>query len=303
MGKGGALRAGLNGRFNVGGRVSVFQLLSRGSAARRVVAVGALLLTLDVILSAAAQWLAAGRRIRFSYSLRHDASDLVGLALLRVLVLPTVAVVAHRSWHAVSRYSARDDGYERLNDDNELGLRKAKADLRRDLWLGFLFVVASVCQGYVGVKLCVYNLEDVAQERRAAFAVCVGLTTLLINAEAWLLSNLVQSQTRVLAALRPSLHAHALELSQTTSNWCDICGIRITTPTLWRCHPCNFDVCPKCWEARDETTASPLHENEAAPNGRGRDHGRGGGGRGRGRGGGRPGPAQAEVEITNWDIV
>ena len=116
--------------------------------------------------------------------------------------LPSVAVVAHRSWHAVSRYSAREDGYERLNDDNELGLHKAKADLRRDLWLGFLFVVASVCQGYVGVKLCVYNLEDVAQQRRAVFAVCVGLTTLLINAEAWLLSNLVQSQTRVLAALR-----------------------------------------------------------------------------------------------------
>ena len=169
MGKGGALRAGLNGRFNVGGRVSVFQILSRGSAARRVVAVGALLLTLDVILSAAAQWLAAGRRIHFSYSLRHDASDIVGLALLRVLVLPTLATVAHRSWHAVSRYSAREDGYERLNDDNELGLRKAKADLRRDLWLGFLFVVASVCQGYVGVKLCVYNLEDVPQERRAAY--------------------------------------------------------------------------------------------------------------------------------------
>ena len=159
----------MNGRFNVGGRVSVFQLLSRGSAARRVVAVGALLLTLDVILSAAAQWLAAGRRIHFSYSLRHDASDIVGLALLRVLVLPSVAVVAHRSWHAVSRYSAREDGYERLDDDNELGLRKAKADLRRDLWLGFLFVVASVCQGYVGVKLCVYDLEDVPQERRAAY--------------------------------------------------------------------------------------------------------------------------------------
>ena len=86
-----------------------------------------------------------------------------------MLVLPTIAVVAYRSWHAVSRYSARDDGYERLNDDNELGLRKAKADLRRDLWLGFLFVVASVCQGYVGVKLCVYDLEDVAQERRAAY--------------------------------------------------------------------------------------------------------------------------------------
>ena len=131
MGKGGALRAGLNGRFNVGGRVSVFQILSRGSAARRVVAVGALLLTLDVILSAAAQWLAAGRRIHFSYSLRHDASDIVGLALLRVLVLPSVAVVAYRSWHAVSRYSARDDGYERLDDDNELGLRKAKAAIKR----------------------------------------------------------------------------------------------------------------------------------------------------------------------------
>ena len=110
----------------------------------------------------------------------------------------------------------------------------------------------------------------------------------------------------MLAALRPSLHAHALELSQTTSNWCDICGIRITTPTLWRCHPCNFDVCPKCWEARDETTASPLHQ-DGAQNGRGRGRGRGGGGRGRGRGrgrgGGRPGPAQTEVEITNWDIV
>ena len=73
---------------------------------------------------------------------------------------------------------AREDGYERLNDDNELGLRKAKADLRRDLWLGFLFVVASVCQGYVGVKLCVYNLEDVAQERRAAYVSVFGLRLL-----------------------------------------------------------------------------------------------------------------------------
>lgn len=303
MGKGGALRAGLNGRINIGGRVSAFQILSRGSAARRVVGVGVLLLILDVVLSAAAQWLAAGKRIHFSYSLGHDASDLVGLALLRVLVLPALAAVAHRSWHAVSRYSARDDGYSRLGGgDNELGLRKARADLRRDLWLGFLFVVASVCQGYVGVKLCVFDLEGVAPQRRAPFAVCVGLTTLLINAEAWLLSNLVQAQTRVLAALRPSLHAHALELSQTTSNWCDKCGIRITTQTLWRCHACNFDVCPKCWEARDGATASPLHASEGAPNGGGRGRGRGGGGRGRGRGR-RPSPAQTEVEIKNWDIV
>ena len=220
-----------------------------------------MLLTLDVILSAAAQWLAAGRRIHFSYSLRHDASDIVGLALLRVLVLPSVAVVAHRSWHAVSRYSARDDGYERLNDDNELGLRKAKADLRRDLWLGFLFVVASVCQGYVGVKLCVFDLS--AHPRNATpIAIAVGLTTICVNVEAWLLANVVQLRTRLLASVAPGLHKHALEYSMATNNWCDLCDRRITAPSMWRCNQCNFDVCPTCWartrRGAGAATTSPL---------------------------------------------
>ena len=171
MGKGGALRAGLNGRFNVGGRVSVFQILSRGSAARRVVGVGALLLTLDVIMSAAAQWLASGRRIHFSYSLRHDASDIVGLALLRVLVLPTLATVAHRSWHAVSRYSAREDGYERLNDDNELGLRKAKADLRRDLF----FLERQ--EGFARPRASLTKVRGQRAPCAAGFLPCVVCTT------------------------------------------------------------------------------------------------------------------------------
>ena len=157
----------MNGRFNVGGRVSVFQLLSRGSAARRVVAVGVLLLTLDVILSAAAQWLAAGRRIHFSYSLRHDASDIVGLALLSVLVLPSVAVVAHRSWHAVSRYSAREDGYERLNDDNELGLRKAKATCGATCGLDFCSWWRRCAKATSASSSASIIVEDDAQQRRA----------------------------------------------------------------------------------------------------------------------------------------
>ena len=46
-------------------------------------------------------------------------------------------------------------------------------------------------------------------------------------------------------------------------------GIRITTPTLWRCHPCNFDVCPKCWEGatrprrRHSTRTRPLRTGAA----------------------------------------
>ena len=164
MGKGGALRAGLNGRFNVGGRVSVFQILSRGSAARRVVAVGPVAHA-GRYPGAAAQWLAAGRRIHFVQP--APRRERYGrLALLRVLVLPSVAVVAHRSWHAVSRYSARGRP-RRLDDDNELGLRKASGPATRPV-AGLLVRGGEVCQGRVGVKLCVYGRGGRPQQRRAA---------------------------------------------------------------------------------------------------------------------------------------
>ena len=172
--------------------------------------------------------------------------------------------------------SAREDGYERLDDDNELGLRKAKADLGRDLWLGFLFVVAS-CAATSASSSASTTWRTSRNSDERHMSVCIRAFDFGARLSPTPSPRLTEAQNTGLcrlrrphagapqqpravadagadAALRPSLHAHALELSQTTSNWCDICGIRITTPTLWRCHPYNFDACPKCWEARDETT-------------------------------------------------
>ena len=263
------------------------------------------MLTLDVILSAAAQWLASGRRIHFSYSLRHDASAIVGLALLRVLVLPSVAVVAHRSWHAVSRYSAREDGYERLNDDNELGLRKAKADLRRDLWLGFLFVVASVwARRRQALRLrpggrpaaaprglrhlrrphdFTHKCGGVApqQPRPVADPGAGRAATLAARARARTLAN----HEQLVRYLWDPHH--------------DTDAVALPSVQLRRLP----EVLGEARRDHGVATSRERGRSERARPGP-RTRRRRGRGRGRGQGrGGRPGPAQAEVEITNWDIV
>ena len=237
MGKGGNLRGGMMGRGVAASRTSVFELCtgtrgnsSESSAAptRRVLRWVLFVLLVDVGLSVAAQWLVRGRLV-WAYSLKGDCSDLVAAAVGRAAVLPLAAVAAYRSWRAAAAdpgAAARDGGYELLDGGDAegaaLAARKRSADFRRDAWLALLFVLASVCQGYVGVKLCVFDLS--AHPRNATpIAIAVGLTTICVNVEAWLLANVVQLRTRLLASVAPGLHKHALEYSMATNNWCDLC--------------------------------------------------------------------------------
>ncbi|KAH8067812.1 ATPase [Aureococcus anophagefferens] len=92
------------------------------------------------------------------------------------------------------------------------------APTRRVLrWVLFVLLV----DGYVGVKLCVFDLS--AHPRNATpIAIAVGLTTICVNVEAWLLANVVQLRTRLLASVAPGLHKHALEYSMATNNWCEV---------------------------------------------------------------------------------
>jgi len=293
------------GRVATANRPSVFELCAgtRGAgaseaqlAARRALALVLVILLTDLALSGYAQYVVAGGP-RATAALRSDASDLLAFVAARALVMPLIA------------FAARIDGYAALAEDGDgLARRQGRADFQRDAWLALLFVLASVCQGYVGVKLCVFDLDGFPKRDRAQIAVAMGCTTLCINAEAWLLSSVVQLRTKLLAA--STVHKHPLAYAATQNNWCDVCGVRVTTPHLWRCDACNFDCCPKCWDraaSRDaaSTAMSPLRAEAVAENGH-----RPGGGRG-GRGGGgaasaappAPAPSSEEVSVTSWEII
>lgn len=307
------------------GRTNLFQLCTGTRAAsedaakpaQRVACIIALVILVDVGLSVCAQWLIRGG-IVLRYSLKSDASDLVALALGRSVALPLVAWTGRAAWTRATRARPRSDEYVRLGDGGEFGggdaadvdgsalaRRKLRADFRRDAWLALLFLLASVCQAYVGVKLCVFRLEGA--RHATAFAICAGVTTICVNAEAWLLSNVVRLTTRLSAAAAPGVHKHPLEPAPTTNHWCDICGTRVTAPTLWRCNECNFDVCPTCWDRAHRrrldgaSTAVPNPLREVAAGGS-----TSGNGLRRRRAAPTPQPEAASAEeasIGSWEIL
>ena len=166
------------------------------------------ILLTDLALSGYAQYVVAGGP-RATAALRSDASDLLAFVAARALVMPLIAFAADRAWRRAGRGAARIDGYAALAEDGDgLARRQGRADFQRDAWLALLFVLASVCQGYVGVKLCVFDLDGFPKRDRAQIAVAMGCTTLCINAEAWLLSSVVQLRTKLLAA--STVHKHPL---------------------------------------------------------------------------------------------
>ncbi|KAJ8600755.1 hypothetical protein CTAYLR_006089 [Chrysophaeum taylorii] len=240
---------------------------------RIVVCVVGIILALDVGLAVGLAYLVDDKKKKISFSMRQDVNDLVGLALARTVVLPSLGFLAYSLWWLRTR---APEGYRALEDRDDveaLSKSKAAADFRRDVALAFLFVASSVCQGYIGVKMCLFDYDH--RDTRV-LAALMGATTVLVNVEAWLLSNLVRLRTRLLTTRVPSLHKHPLALAASTNNWCDVCDQRITDAYMWRCNACNFDACQKCYARAISSSATGL--NNTDPSSSSSSFSRGGGG-------------------------
>ena len=303
MGKGGAQRRGPNGRMVGGGEVSIFEMWAsrKGDKSTKTVLVALLCIyVIDVGITVILAGLVEGQKNLISpgipwTSFRHDAEDLVWLAIVRALALPGLSMGAFRLWWRIaqppvkptrmspdddetstplrsidgaaagsswfrSRNQSTPDGYGRLDGEpsrtppmkksNEPGLstqsNKMRADLVRDVALALVFLFASICQGYIGVKVCEFDYEPA--KKTALFATLMGSTTILVNVEAWLLSNLVYLRTQLVTTSLPHIHKYPLVLSVPTNNWCDLCDKRIVNEDfLYRDNVHNFDVCLVCY--------------------------------------------------------
>lgn len=184
------------------------------------------------------------------FSLRRDVNDLFMVALLRAFLLPGLSLMAYVLWwRSVDEKSSGprtrlEDDYVPLVEHESLTKRKTRADFRRDVLLALLFVSASACQAFVGVKMCLYNFDPGQTKLLAAL---MGCTAALIPVEAWLLSNVVQLRTKLLTSELPQIHRHPLAYSPAGNNWCDKCDRRILDAYMWRCDRCNFDLCLACY--------------------------------------------------------
>lgn len=230
-------RRGPQGRGVGGSNLSVMEMMvgtgrDPARATRAIICICAAIFATDISVTICFQRIADGASIWSRYSLQHKVNDLLILALARTFLLPALSVLAHALWWSsaqrrpsttVPLLEVRADTYAQLEGDDvddedeteTLAKRKTRADFRRDVVLALVFVSASACQGYIGVKLCLFEFKS----RTQLLAALIGSTAALVGVEAWLLSNFVQLRTKLLTAVVPHLHKHALAYSVSGNNW------------------------------------------------------------------------------------
>jgi uncharacterized membrane protein len=151
------------------------------------------------------------------------------------------------------------EGYEaetrRLQQDKKtvdeayLTIRKT-VDYQKSMWLGFLFVLSTAVQVYIGLKCISFNYKNEGRQ-----GPLMGLGVLWTNILTWLLRELIIRMGSEDGLLIPALHPHKLHLSQTLdSHWCDLCGQQIKDSRAFRCKLCDFDLCMICYLKKDAHT-------------------------------------------------
>ena len=98
------------------------------------------------------------------------------------------------------------------------------------------------------------------QEEPSLMTVQGGLMAfgvLMINIEAFLLKRLINTATAEEGFLVPEFHPHRLRFRTNMSlHYCDLC--RNKTKDVYRCHICDFDACPACFNKKDKATGEGI---------------------------------------------
>jgi|APGre2960657444_1045066.scaffolds.fasta_scaffold00360_3 ABC-type multidrug transport system fused ATPase/permease subunit len=244
-------------------RARVYAACSAAVLGFDVVAAGGLLASLHGWSASGVSW-----RSREAWADFHgDGLDAAALALARMVLLPSLALLAVRlgcpALQGAPPRSERGLREPLLPEVSQPTPAEAVAALqasfrsdevlkrRRALCLALLFLLCTGCSVFTGVK-CVsfaaFGTGRVALLRGLLLASGAALSVV----ENILLAKAVDQATARSGILRPELHPHALFYTNDRSivaHSCDCCRKRVTEGM--RCGVCDFDVCLACFVRRD----------------------------------------------------
>lgn len=140
-----------------------------------------------------------------------------------------------------------------MNRDHALLMKKA--DVRKEAIMIFLFAISTGMSFYNGIKCIVYHYDH-------RYLVLQGtlqaLTMVMINAEYFMLKNILNKYTEEQGESIPHIHMHPLFFETGLKcHQCDICSDQMKGPhyVAYRCRTCDFDLCPRCYRQKDKSSA------------------------------------------------
>ena len=185
----------------------------------------------------------------------HEQSSVVDTGLLQRTV----------SWNldattAAAGASAKDDdealaAFERslpplpplvaLSDSEKL-VQSRRAQLIRRTLVAVLFLVATLMQVYLGVKMVGFGFTS-----EWAQGLLMAAVILSVNAEQSVLRFVIDHLTKEQGYLFLSLHPHRIFYDEgSVGHRCDLCRARIRAS--YRCAMCDFDCCRVCFVRKDK---------------------------------------------------
>lgn len=130
-----------------------------------------------------------------------------------------------------------------------------KAEERKAFVMAALYAVSIGMAMYNGLK-CVnfhYDPKIITLQASLLFLIIV-----FINAEYFLIRDYLAKLTEEKGELIPHIHMHELFFETGIKcHTCDVCHERTKGPhyIAYRCHTCDFDLCPRCYKQKDKPNA------------------------------------------------
>ena len=206
---------------------------------------------------------------------KHDTVDILLLYCIRLfitIVLARVGVLVGRPnlskiscpVHGVQPLLINDgDGQlHQLSHEADRGhlesyQLKKRAEIKKNINSGVMFLVSTAAQIYTGVKVIMFvgHWKDGNAPSEVILTiqgVCFFSSVVFINLEAFIANRLVDACCTEEGFLVPEFHPHRLFFAKMPGHVCDMC--RAQSDSMYRCDACDFDACPACFNKKDKAT-------------------------------------------------
>ena len=137
--------------------------------------------------------------------------------------------------------------------------RKERAELRKNVVCGLMFLFTSAVQVFVGIKCIGFDSDWAERPSLRTVQAAIFLCTLaLINLESFLAKRLVMVCTKEQGFMIPEFHPHRLFFVPSRPNArCDLCRNK-TNQGAYVCRLCDFDCCAACFNKKDKATGEGI---------------------------------------------
>ena len=131
--------------------------------------------------------------------------------------------------------------------DSEKWVQSCRAKFIRNCLLALVFILATLCQVYAGVKMVGFDFSN-----ETAQGLLMGTIIVTVNLEQSMLRHIVNTLCKEEGYFFPTLHLHRVYYDETPRpRWCDLCRTR--TWKTYSCSKCSFDACRQCFLKKNKS--------------------------------------------------